>query len=183
VVAFAMLVLMIGVSMVVKNSAVLNKFLTAVSKTLSKGINKAIANVMAKAGPKSFGASMDKLVGSMAKTAPDVTRNLTNLPKELAAKEMQFALSTAQTGLGALKSAVDGSGQIANGIFIGRAADFEADMVLSSNDLEHIRQLLSDAAEKFVDMFKSANQLNVAASDAARQMVATGTFVLSRTRA
>jgi invasin B len=182
-VAIAMLVLMIGISLVVKNSAVLNKFTTAVSKTLSKGINKAIGKAMAKGLPRSFGSSMDKVTGSMAKAAPDVTRNLSNLPKELAAKEMQFALNMAHTGLGAAKSAIDGSGQIAVGIFAGRAADFEAEMVLTSNDLEHMRQLLSDAAGRFVEMFESANQLNAAASDAARQAMETGAFVLRHTRA
>lgn len=183
VVAVAMLVLMIGISVVVKNSAVLNKFLTSVSRTLSKGINKGIAKAMAKGAGKSFGSSMDKLTGSMAKAAPDVTRNLSNLSKEMASKEMEFALGMAHTGLGTVKSTVEGSGQIAAGVFIGRAANFEADMVVSTNDLEHIRQLLSDAAEKFLEMFKSANQLNVAASDAARQIAATGAFVLNHTRA
>jgi invasin B len=182
-VAVAMLVLMIGISLVAKNSAVLNKFTTAVGKTLSKGINKAINKAMAKGLPKSFASSMDKVTGSMTKAAPDVTRNLSNLPKELAAKEMQFGLSMAQTGLGAAKGAIDGSGQIAVGIFAGRAADFDAEMAVATNDLEHMRQLLSDAADRFVEMLESVSQLNVAASDATRQVMETSAFVLKHARA
>jgi invasin B len=142
--------------------------------TLAK--SPAAGRALAKMAKTSIGKAIKAVVKPIGKALAKPSKKFDKAQIEKISRTAEYA----NAGISAANSGVQGGGGIAQGVFLKRAADSEADLVISKSVMKQIERMLSNGMEYFDDMKKTGQQLTTMSSDAMQREMQSAGFAASR---